>query len=110
MSQSLFVCKQLNGFKQSEWLNSSIWPIDRILTGTTTLAHSEPDSDKELKAIIRSPPPALKKKKKITNEQTKNCKILLWKAYGKMFIEMVGWFYGMSTPIRLFSAEVSLFL
>ena len=28
---------QLNGFKYSKWLNSSIWPIDGIQTCTTTL-------------------------------------------------------------------------
>ena len=27
----------MNGFKSSKWLNSSIWPIDRTLTGITTL-------------------------------------------------------------------------
>ena len=27
MSQSLFVCTQLNGFKYRKWLNNSIWPI-----------------------------------------------------------------------------------
>ena len=52
---------QLNGFKYSnetqfnsisviclhtvKWLNSSIWPIDRTLTGTTTLGQSGPGSD-----------------------------------------------------------------
>ena len=29
----------------SKWLNSSIWPIDRILTGTTTLIQSVPENN-----------------------------------------------------------------
>ena len=41
MSQNSFVCTQLNSFKYNKWLNSSIWPIDRTLTGTTTLCQSE---------------------------------------------------------------------
>ena len=36
-----FVCTQLNGFKSSKWLNSSVWPIDGTLTGTTTPGQSE---------------------------------------------------------------------
>ena len=36
-----FVCTQLNGFKYSKWLNSSIWPIDGALTGTSTAGQSE---------------------------------------------------------------------
>ena len=40
MSQSWFVCTQLNGFKYRKRLNSSIWPIDGILTGTTNLDQS----------------------------------------------------------------------
>ena len=64
MSQSSFVCTQLNGFKycyftfislfntnqllahswivwcKEKGLNSSIWPIDGTLTGTTTLGQS----------------------------------------------------------------------
>ena len=36
---------QLNGFVYSKWLNSSIWPIDRTLTGTTTSAQNEPGSN-----------------------------------------------------------------
>ena len=35
-----FVYPQLNDFKYSKWLNNSIWPIDRTLTGTTTLGQS----------------------------------------------------------------------
>ena len=35
-SPSSFVCTQLNGFKNSKWLNSSIWSIDETLTGITT--------------------------------------------------------------------------
>ena len=34
------ICIQLKGFKYSKWLNSSIWPTDRIQTGTTTLSQS----------------------------------------------------------------------
>ena len=44
MSQSSFVCTQLNSFKFSEWLNLSIWPIDNTLTGTTTPGQSGPGS------------------------------------------------------------------
>ena len=40
MSQNSFVCTQLNGFKYSKWLNSSIWPIDGNLTGTKTPGQS----------------------------------------------------------------------
>ena len=39
------ICVQLNNFKYSKWLNSSIWPIDRTLTGTTPLGQSEPESN-----------------------------------------------------------------
>ena len=45
MSQSSFVCIQFNGFKYSKWLNSSIWPIDGTVTGTTTLGQSGPGSN-----------------------------------------------------------------
>ena len=31
-----FVCAQLNGFNYRKWLNSTIWPVDEILTATTT--------------------------------------------------------------------------
>ena len=31
-----FVCTQFNGFYNSKLLNSSVWPINRTLTGTTT--------------------------------------------------------------------------
>ena len=34
------VCTYLYGFKYSKWSNSSIWPIDEISTGTTTLGQS----------------------------------------------------------------------
>ena len=40
MSQSSFVCTQLNGFKYSKWLNISIWPIDGTLTDTTAPGQS----------------------------------------------------------------------
>ena len=40
MSQSWFDCAQLNGFKYSKWLNSSIRPMDGTLTGTTTPGQS----------------------------------------------------------------------
>ena len=44
-----FICTQLSGFKNrfkySKWLNSSIWPIDGSLTGTTTLGQSGPGSN-----------------------------------------------------------------
>ena len=40
-----FVCTQLNGFKYSKWLNSSIWCIDGTQTGTTTLGQSGPESN-----------------------------------------------------------------
>ena len=36
MSHNTFVCTQLNDFKYCKWLNSYIWFIYRILTGTTT--------------------------------------------------------------------------
>ena len=39
------VCTQLNAFKHNKWLNSSIWPKDGILTGTTTQGQSEPGSN-----------------------------------------------------------------
>ena len=29
----------------NKWLNYSIWPLDGALTGTTTLAQSEPESN-----------------------------------------------------------------
>ena len=45
MSQGLFICTWLNGFKYRKGLNSSIWPIDRTLTGTTTLGQSGPESN-----------------------------------------------------------------
>ena len=35
MSKSFFIYTQLNSFKNSKWLNSSIWPPDKTLTGTT---------------------------------------------------------------------------
>ena len=44
-SQSSFVCTQLNAFKYSEWLNSSICLIGGTLTSTTTLGQSEPGSN-----------------------------------------------------------------
>ena len=45
MSQSSSFCIQLNAFKYGKWLNSSIWPIDGILTGTTTPGQSGPESN-----------------------------------------------------------------
>ena len=44
MSQSSFVCTQLNGFNYDKWLNSSIWPINGNLTDTTTPGQSGPKS------------------------------------------------------------------
>ena len=32
-------------FKYGKWLNISIWPLDRILTGSTTLGQSRPGSN-----------------------------------------------------------------
>ena len=40
-----FICTQLNGFKYSKELNTSIWPIDRTLTYTTTPSQSGPGSN-----------------------------------------------------------------
>ena len=37
------VYRQLNEFKYSKSLNISIWPIDRILAGTTTPGLSRPE-------------------------------------------------------------------
>ena len=59
MNQSLFVCTQLIGFNYCcltqiilsnnnnprKRLNSSIWPINRTLKGTTNLGQSEPGSN-----------------------------------------------------------------
>ena len=62
MSQSLFVCTQINGFKcyyltltvlhatvkwfhYNKWLNSSIWLIVRTLTVTTTQSQSGAESN-----------------------------------------------------------------
>ena len=46
---------QSKGFKYSKWLNSSIWPIDGILTGTTTPDQSEPESKGNEGGIAESP-------------------------------------------------------
>ena len=35
-----FVCSQLNGFKYSKWLNSSMWSTDGTLTDTNTSSQS----------------------------------------------------------------------
>ena len=40
-----FVCTQLNGFKYSKGLNSSIWLIDGTQKGTNTLGQSGPGSN-----------------------------------------------------------------
>ena len=40
-----FVCLQSTGFKNSKWLNSSIWSIDRTLRDTTTPDRSELESN-----------------------------------------------------------------
>ena len=45
MSQSSFVCTQLNGFNYTKWLQSSIWSIDETLTGITTSGQSGPGSN-----------------------------------------------------------------
>ena len=37
------VCTQLNGFKYSKRLDSSIWPLDGTQTGTVTLDQSGPE-------------------------------------------------------------------
>ena len=42
IQHNLFMCTQLNDFKCSKWLNSSIWPLDGTLTGTTTLDQNGP--------------------------------------------------------------------
>ena len=44
VSSIVIVCKHLDGFKYSKWLNSSIWPIDWIPSCTTTPGQSEPAS------------------------------------------------------------------
>ena len=45
MNQNLFVCTQLNGFKQSKWLSINNWPLDETLTDTTTPGQSGPGSN-----------------------------------------------------------------
>ena len=45
MSQSSFVCTQLNGLYYSKGLDISIWPINWTLTGSTTLGLSGPGSN-----------------------------------------------------------------
>ena len=39
------VCSQMTNVNNYKWLNSTIWPIDGTLTGTTTLGQSRPESD-----------------------------------------------------------------
>ena len=41
----VILCTQLNGSIYSKWLNSSVWPIDEILTGAMTRGQSEPGSN-----------------------------------------------------------------
>ena len=38
------ICTQLNSFKKSNWLNSSVWLIDGTLTVTKTPGQNEPKS------------------------------------------------------------------
>ena len=45
---------QLNCFKYSKWLSSSIWPIVGTLTDTPTLGQSEPGSNGN-KGILHIP-------------------------------------------------------
>ena len=40
-----FICGQVKSFKCRKWLDISIWPIDRILTGTTSHGLSGPGSN-----------------------------------------------------------------
>ena len=39
------VCRQLNDFKYSEWLNNSIRPIDWTQKGAMTPSHRDPQSN-----------------------------------------------------------------
>ena len=41
-------------FRVTKWINSSIWPIDRTLTGTTTSGQSEPESN-DNEGVFHSP-------------------------------------------------------
>ena len=45
---------QLNGFKYTKWLNSSIWPIDGTLTGTIILGQSGIGSNEGILHIPQS--------------------------------------------------------
>ena len=45
LSQNSLVCTQLNGFKFRKLLHISIWVIDEIPPGTTTLGQSEPGNN-----------------------------------------------------------------
>ena len=45
MSQSSFVCTQLNSFKYSKWLNSFFLSLDGTLTGSSTSDQGGPESN-----------------------------------------------------------------